>query len=300
MPMSRGAFPVIVARAGLKRAYFLEYMQHKLLYPTVFNMHDSTRGYEDFVKVSGLGRMAQMGEGESIFYDRAVEGSRISAGHAMFGLGFQVSRVLMDDEQYGIMTRMSQALARSVQHEQEVRAWEVFNDAQAGSTFTGFDSKALLHNSHTLLNSTSTQDNRIQADLSVSALEAAVDLFATVVDESNLNIAINPRILVIPAQNRWLASTLVDSEFDPESANNAINPIRDVGLSWFATPFITDTDSWFILADKGEHDLGFYWRLKPETDDTTDFDTKTLKFSSIMRLLIHWNDFRGVVGSMGV
>ncbi|KKK66637.1 hypothetical protein LCGC14_2962090, partial [marine sediment metagenome] len=295
MPMSRGAFPVIVARAGLKRAYFMEYMQHKLLYPTVFNMHDSTRGYEDFVKVSGFGRMAQMGEGESIFYDRAVEGTRISAGHAMFGLGYQVSRVLMDDEQYSIMSRMSQALARSVQYEQEVRAWAVFNDAQAGSTFTGFDSNPLLHNSHTLLNSTSTQDNRIQADLSVSALEAAVDLFATVVDESALNIAIDPKVLVVPAQNRWLASTLLESEFSPEDANNSINPLRDVGLSWFASPFITDTDSWFVLADKGDHDLGFYWRLKPETDDTEDFDTKGLKFSSIQRFLIHWNDFRGVV-----
>ncbi len=300
MPMSRGAFPVITARAGLKRAYFMEYAQHKLLYPTVFNIHDSTRGYEDFVKVSGFGRMAQMGEGESIFFDRAVEGSRISAGHAMFGLGYQVSRVLMDDEQYSIMSRMSQALARSVQYEQEVRAWAVFNGAGSTTTFSGFDSKALLHNSHTLLNSTSTQDNRIQADLSVSSLEAAVDLFATVLDDSAMNIAIDPKALVVPAQNRWLASTLLESEYSPEDANNAINPLRDVGLSWFATPFITDTDSWFILADKGDHDLNFYWRLKPETEDTTDFDTKTLKFSSICRFLVHWNEFRGVVGSMGI
>ena len=300
MPMQRGAFPVITARAGLKRAYFLEYSQHKMLYPTVFNMEDSTRGYEDFVKISGLGRMAQMGEGESIFYDQAIEGTRISVGHAMFGLGFQVSRVLMDDEQYSIMSRMSQALARSVQYEQEVRAWALFNDAQAGATFTGFDSLALLNNAHTLLNSNSTVDNRIQADLSVSALEAAVDLFATVVDESNLNLAINPKVLVVPAQNRWLASTLLESEYDPESANNAINPLRDVGLGWFATPFITDTDSWFVLADKGDHDLNFYWRLKPETEDTTDFDTKTLKFSSIQRFAVLFNEFRGVVGSMGV
>ncbi len=300
MPMSRGAFPVITARAGLTRAYFAEYVQHKQLYPTIFNMHDSTRGYEDFVKVSTLGRMAQMGENESIFYDRAVEGSRISAGHAMFGLGFQVSRVLMDDEMYGIMSRMSQALARSVQYEQEVRAWAVFNDAQAASTFTGFDGLGLLHNSHTLLNSTSTQDNRIQADLSVSAMEAAVDLFATVKDDSDMNVAIDPKALVVPAQNRWLASTLLESEYNPEDANNAINPLRDVGLSWFASPFITDTDSWFVLGDKGDHDLGFYWRLKPETDDTVDFDTKGLKFSSIQRFLVHWNEFRGVVGSMGI
>ncbi len=300
MPMSRGAFPVTTTRAGLKKVYFMEYMQHRELYTALLNIETSNRGFEDFVKISGLGRMAQLGENESVFYDRAVEGTRVSVGHVMFGLGFQVSRVLWDDEQYGIMKRMSEALARSTRYEQEVRAFELFNDAQAGNTFTGFDALALLSNSHTLLNSTATQDNRIQADLSVSSLEAAIDLFATVVDESNLNIAIEPRVLAVPSQNRWLASTLLESEYDPESANNAKNPLRDVGLSWFASPFITDVDSWFVLSDKRDHDLSFYWRLRPEVDDTEDFDTKGLKFSSIQRFSVLFNEFRGVVGSMGV
>jgi len=298
--MNRGAFPVLTTRAGLKKVYFMEYAAHQELWSKLLSTETSSRGFEDYVKVSGLGRMTQLGESEGIFYDRAVEGTRITRGHAMFGLGFQISRVMFDDDQYGIMKRMSEALARSVKYEQEVRAFAVFNDAQSGSTFTGFDALALLHNSHTLTNSASTVDNRIQADLSVSSLEAAIDLFATVTDESNMEIAVNPRVLAVPAQNRWLAAQLLDSQFDPESANNATNPLHDVGLSWFASPFITDTDSWFVLADKGQHDLHFTWRLKPETDSDEDFDTKGLKFSAIQRFSVGWQDFRGVVGSMGV
>ncbi len=297
---TRGAFPVLNTRAGLKKVYFLQYGQLREMFSAVFNLSDSSRGFEDFLPVSGLGRMSVIDENSSIPYDQSVEGSRVTVAHTMYGQGFQVSRVNWDDEQYGIMKRMSEALARSVRYEQEVRFFEIFNDAQAGSTFTGFDGNALLHNSHTLLNSASTMDNRMQADLSVSSLEAAVDLFATGVDESNMNIAVNPEVLVVPAQNRWLASKLLESEFDPESANNTVNALRDVGLSWFASPFITDTDSWFILSGKSDHDLSFYWRLKPETDDTEDFDTKGLKFSAIQRFLVAWNEFRGVVGSMGV
>jgi len=218
----------------------------------------------------------------------------------MYGLGFQISRLLWDDDQYGIMERMSEALARSVRYEQEVQAWALFNDADAGSTFTGFDALPLIDESHTLLNSASTFDNRLAADLSASSLEAAIDMFATAVDDSNMNISIEPRVLVVPSQNRWLAATLLESEYDPDTGNNAINPLRDVGLSWFATPFITDTDSFFVLSDKSNHDLNFYWRLKPETDDTEDFDSKGLKFSSIQRFMIHFNEWRGVVGSMGV
>jgi phage major head subunit gpT-like protein len=298
--MYRGAFPVITTRAGLKKVYFQEYGELPNLFEKIFNIESSTRGYEDFLKISGFGRMAQMAEGESVFYDRAVEGSRITAGHAMFGLGFQVSRLLWDDDMYGIMTKMSQALARSVRYEQEVRAWALINDAASGSTFTGFDSLALAHNTHTLLNSTGTFDNYLVADLSVSSLEAAVDMYATLVDDSNMYIPGEPEVLLVPSQNRWTASQLLESEYDPESANNAKNPLRDVGLSWFAVPFITDTDSWVLLSSKQYHDLSFYWRMKPETDDTEDFDTKGLKFSTVQRFLVHFNEWRGVVYSAGV
>lgn len=298
--MYRGAFPVTTTRAGLRKVYFEEYAAQRELYSQIYNIESSSgRGYEDFVKISGLGRMAQMGEGESVFYDRAVEGSRISVGYAMFGLGFQISRLLFDDEMYGVMKKMSQALARSTKYEQEIRAWALFADADAGATFTGFDALPLIDESHTLLNSTSTFDNRLTADLAASSLESAIDIFATVVDDSNMELAVEPRVLLVAAQGRWTAAKLLESAFSPEDANNAVNPLRDVGLSWFASPYLTDTDSWFVLADKGQHDLGFYWRLKPETDDTEDFDSKGLKFSAIQRFLVHFNEWRGIVGSMG-
>jgi phage major head subunit gpT-like protein len=217
--MFRGAFPVITTRAGLNMVYFQQYAQHRELYTSVFNMKTSTRGFEDFVKLSGLGRMRTMGEGETLTYDEAVEGSRVTAAHTLYGLGFQVSRLLWDDDQYGIMERMSEALARSVRYEQEVQAFALINDADAGATFTGFDSLPLIDDSHVLLNSSSTNDNRLAADLSASSLESCIDLFAAAVDESNMNVSIEPRMLLVPSQNRWLAATLLESEYDPESAS---------------------------------------------------------------------------------
>ena len=297
--MTRGAFPVLNTRAGLKKVYFIQYGQLREMFSAVFNLSDSSRGFEDFLPVSGLGRMSVVNENSSIPYDQAVEGSRRTVAHTMYGQGFQVSRVNWDDEQYGIMKRMTEALARSVRYEQEVQAWALFNDADAGTDFTGFDGLPLIDDSHTLLNSASTWDNRLTADLAVSSLQAAVDLFATSVDESNLNIALEPSLLVVPSQNRWLAAELTESKFDPESAENRINALSDIGISWFATPFITDTDSFFLLSEKSNHDLMFIWRLRPETDDTVDFDTKALKFSAIQRFSVNFNDPHGVVGSMG-
>ena len=299
--MVRGTLPVQTTRAGIKKVYFNELSQLPTLYDKVANVSTSDRGFEDYIKTSGFGRMSVIDEGESVPYDDIVEGSRVVVAHTMYALGYQVSRLLFDDELYGTVKRMTEALARSVRYEQEVQFWALFNDADAGASFTGFDGLPLIDESHTLLKASATTfDNRLAADLSASSLQSAVDIFATMVDDSNMNVALEPRMLVVPAQNRWTAAKLIESQYDPESAENAINPLADVGLSWFATPFITDTDSFFLLSDKSNHDLKFVWRLKPETEDTTDFDTKSLKFSVIQRFSINFNEWRGVVGSMGV
>ena len=98
--MSRGAFPVLNTRAGLKKVYFLQYGLLREMFSAVFNLSDSDRGFEDFLPVSGLGRMSVVNENSSIPYDQAVEGSRVTVAHTMYGQGFQVSRVNWDDEQY--------------------------------------------------------------------------------------------------------------------------------------------------------------------------------------------------------
>jgi len=299
--MTRGLFDVQTTRAGLKKVYFMELSQLRELYPVVFNISSSDRGFEDYIKTSGLGRMSVLQENENIPYDDAVEGDRVTVAHTYYGLGYQASRFLFDDAMYPTVKKMTEALARSVRYEQEVQAWALINDADAGATFTGFDGLPLIDDAHTLLKETGTTfDNRLAADLSASSLQSAIDIFATQVDDSNFNVALEPRLLLVPAQNRWTAATLTESAFDPEAANNAINPLKDVGLSWFAAPFITDTDSFFVLSEKSMHDLMFIWRLRPETEDEVDFDTKALKFSAIQRFSVHFNEFRGVVGSMGV
>lgn len=297
--MTRGQFPVITTRAGIKKIYFNEYAALRELFPTVFNVTTSNRGFEDFLKVSGLGRMQQIDENDSIVYDSAVEGTRVLAIPKMYALGFQVSRVLVDDELYNIIGQMTKALARSVRYEQEVQAWGLINDSFAGATYTGFDGFPLCYDSHTFLKASGTWDNELAADLGVSSLEAAIDMFATSVDDQNMNITIEPRMLLVPAQGRWLASKLVESPFSPEDDKNAKNPLVDVGLTWFASPFITDTDAFWVFAGKSDHDLQFIWRMKPETEDTVDFDTKALKFSVIQRFVPHFNEPRGVVGSPG-
>ena len=67
--MVRGTLPVQTTRAGIKKVYFNELSQLPTLYDKVANVSTSDRGFEDYIKSSGFGRMSVIEEGESIPYD---------------------------------------------------------------------------------------------------------------------------------------------------------------------------------------------------------------------------------------
>jgi hypothetical protein len=69
------------------------------------------------------------------------------------------------------------------------------------------------------------------------------------------------------------------------------------GLTYLVNPFITDTDSWFLLAD--QHELMFNWRVRPNFFRGNDVDTQDAKFIGRMRYSLGASDWRGVTGSAG-
>src|SRR4030066_428673 len=47
----------------------------------------------------------------------------------------------------------------------------------------------------------------------------------------------------------------------------------DEDLSFMVSHYLTDSDSWFLIADKGVHGLNFFWREKATFKESDDFDT---------------------------
>ena len=64
--------------------------------------------------------------------------------------------------------------------------------------------------------------------------------------------------------------------------------------------YLTDTDAWFMLAEKSDHFLLLYDREPFWTDYEYDFDTKDYKISGMYAQSSGWADPRGVFGSPGV
>lgn len=267
----------------------------------VFNIESSSQAYEIDSEITGLGQFVKKTEGAAISYDDPLHGRRKTYTHETFGLGYRVTKELYEDDLYGIIKKMPQALSRSARQTQEVQAWNVFNYA-FNSAYTGIDGVQLVSTAHkNVTGAGGPYTNRLStdADLSVTSLQSACQILEETTDDRDLNLMIKPKILLIGPGQKWMARELLNSEKKPHTADNEINALSDEGLKYMVCHYLTDSNAWFLLSDKADHYLKFYWRQKIQFDNDDDFDTGDAKFKSTMRFSVGFSGWRGVVGTSG-
>ena len=302
MPTTTGQFSQLLA-PGLRKIFFQHLKERPPQYSAVFNMHTSARAYEEDLEIAGLGTMPAKPEGNSITYQDPVLGGKKRYTHVSFGLGFRVTVEMYEDDLYGPMKRMTRELAKAGRNVREVRSFNVLNNAF--TTEFGFPklgvNEALISTAHTLIGG-GTLANRasVDADLGVASLEAAILLFDNLTDENGIPIVVKPKWLIVPPALKQIAREILGSEFRPYTADNTVNAvIQNDSMQDMVVNYLTDADSWYLLADKGEQDLNFFERASVRFQSGDDFDTGDAKFKAFQRFSVGAGEWRGIFGSLG-
>ncbi|KKK75750.1 hypothetical protein LCGC14_2870610, partial [marine sediment metagenome] len=148
MAATRGGFAQLLA-PGLYSVIYEDLELHPEEYSQLFNVYPSTRAYEEDQLVAGLGAVPKKPEGDVILMDEPIQGGSLRYTHESFGLGFQVTREMWDDDQYGIMRRVSQDFAGSIRQTVESTYAGVLNNSFG--TQTSIDGVSLINTAHPLL-----------------------------------------------------------------------------------------------------------------------------------------------------
>lgn len=288
---------------GLRKVVFENYTYQPEQFSVVLNVMGTDVQFLDDYNMGGFGSVPTKAEGAAIIYDDPVPGGQVRFVWTAYGKGFRVTHEAMVDERYGQMNRMAQAMGRAFKNRAEIVGASLFNTAFTAGV-SGFPdpsgtAKALCATDHGLLRGgTSRNRPTTGVDLSVGSLQDAMVDFERFVDESGVPIIKKPATLVIAPENIPLAAEIFGSNLKPFTADNEINILQG-WLKIHVSHYLTDTNSFFILADKSEHDLQLFWRERFVTDDADDFDTGDGKMKGYMRLGVGYGDFRGVWGSPG-
>lgn len=271
-------------------------------YQSVFNSPDMGWNPITDQQISGLGTAQSMPEGDRFTIDRPILGGTRAYEAVPFGLGFEVTYAMWEDEQYGVMNEESKLLARASRNRMEVEAWSVLNNAfSSAGNGAGFDGLALCSTSHTRLDGGAVQANRPSVDvgLSQTGLQAMFLRYEGMVDHRGLPRLMNPSMLVIPPALKFTARELLGSTQKPYTTDNEINPLMDEDLYYMVSHYLTSSTAWFALAAKGVHDLNFFVRSQPIFDSFDDPNTKNAVFTVWQRHIPGFGEWQGADGTTG-
>jgi phage major head subunit gpT-like protein len=302
MPVVRGQHAENLA-PGLNFRTFNAYREKPEIFPSIVNVRPSSRAYEEDFALGGFGPLAEKGELESIILDEPVKLGGVRFIHKTFALGFVISEEMREDDQYNLAGDLAQNLGKSSRYTAELYGHDVYNNAFTTTKYAGRDGKALIATDHPVVGTGGVAANRPAADvdLSQTALEAAWGNYQLQVDDRGMPIDIMPERLLVHPSNVLFARRLLESAGSLAANENAgvINPIQGM-VRIVSSPYLTDTDAWFLLGPPSEIDVRFYWRKRPDTMTWDDNDVGATIHKISQRHSVGFGDWRGTYGSTGV
>lgn len=298
MTMFRGAFSNLLA-PGYRKVVFESYKEKPLEANRLVNMGRSGRAYEEDFNIAGFGTLVEKVEGSKVTYQDILQLNPKRYVFTTYALGFRITQEMLEDDLYGVFgNKLARALGRSARNNFEVIAMSPFNNA-FNTAVNGFvTGESLISTTHALGRG-GTASNRPAADVDFSlvALQAAIEHFHNLVDESGLPMMLTPKWLVHGVGNHWTVNQVLKSQFLPGGSQNDINQVAQEGIQPFLSHYLTDADSWFLLAD--DHDINYFERVPPTFSNTDDFDTGDAKYKLRRRAGAGFGGWRGIYGSSG-
>lgn len=296
MTMVRGAFSHLIA-PGFRKVVFETYKERPTEGDKIVNMEKSRRAYEEDFPIAGFGTLLEKQEGGPFAYQDAIQGLVKRYIWTTYALGFRITQEMMEDDLYGVMgNKMSKALGRSARNNFEIVTHAPYNSA-FDNTVNGFEVGKALCDTHTTLRGAVISNTAGAVDISLLALQAAVEHYHSLIDEAGLPIVFIPKYVLHNPGDHWIVSQLLKSAGLPGGNQNDINQLAREGMQPLLDHYLTDPDAWYILAD--EHDVNYFDRRQVTFTNSDDFDTGDAKFKLTRRNGSGFSDWRGIYGGQG-
>ena len=290
---------------GLNALFGLEYKRYGEEHKELYETETSERSFEEETKLSGFSAAPVKNEGSAIAYDNAQEAFTARYNHQTIALGFSLTEEAVEDNLYDTLSaRYTKALARAMAYTKQVKAAAVLNNGFTNSAqYYGGDGVPLFSTSHpTVGGGVNSNTQATPTDLNETALENAVIQIAAWTDERGLLIAAQPRKLVVPPGNQFVATRLLETELRVSTADNDINALKNNGSipeGYTINHYLTDPDAYFLTTDV-PNGMKHFVRTPLSTSMDGDFDTGNVRYKARERYSFGWSDPLGMWGSQGV
>jgi len=284
---------------GFREIFDDVYKEMPQVFPSLFHVNTSDKQEEKDSGVSGFGLMQRTNEGEQVDYEDPVQMYDVRYTHLKYTKGFKVSEELYEDDLYNVMNKKPAALARSARRTAEYSAANVFNRA-FNTSYQGGDGSPLCSISRSRSDGGTSQSNASSTGLTLTEtnLETGRTAMREQLDDKGMRIQVMPTTILTSVDLEKDANIIINSKMRSGTADNDFNFYKGKFkvVSW---EYLTLNNTLWFLIDSRQHELNWFWRIKPEFKQDVAFDTGMALFKTRARFSNGFSDWRGVWGSKG-
>lgn len=277
-------------------------------------------------EIAGFGLPSEVIEGGVVPYDVPSEGFEKTYFFHEYGLGYVVSELMLEDEQFDRIKQMPQALAKSIMVFKNFDCIDLLNNGELTTNKYLVKDGGALFATHTLLDkrfgdaTTITNQTAVDTALSETSLEAGFQYFDDMIDENGYPYQMTPNKLIVASGDRRVAHVLLTQMYGgsvsqsagllghwgstaPTSGNtpgstnlNIVNPENGGVAAWdIMVSRYLDSNRWFLQAP--EHELQIMWKRAPKQESWYDKKTHNTIYQTRMRYSVFGEDYRGIYGN---
>ena len=284
---------------GFRKIFDDKYTEVPGVMDKIFHVNTSEKDTEKDSAITGFGYPVLTSEASTVDYEDPIQMYDVTYTHVKYTKGFKVSKEMVEDDLYNIIKKKPAALGKSFRRWQERSAAQVFNRA-FNSSFLGGDSEELVSTSHDRADGGTAQSNASSSGITLTEanLETAIIAFRGQLDDKGMRIDVFPNTLLVPIDLRKTARLLIETPSRPGTADNDVNIYHNEFkvIDWIYMD--RNTTHWFLI-DTSEHELNWFWRIRPEFKNDESFDTDIALYKARARWSNGWSDWRGIWGSQG-
>jgi len=301
--ISSGLIPRAM-QSGINKIFETGTKEWAPIYPKLFSVSSSTKGYEIDLHMEGFGLATEKKEGDDITFDTRRQGFSPKYIHTAYAKGFIFTREANDDKQYDLGFKGARSLQRAMQVTKEVRAHVLYNTAfSTSSAMNGGDGVAMVSTAHINGPSGGTYSNRlaVDADFSEASLEDMLKLIMRAKDDRGLPIRLMAKRLISHTDQVLDFERVLKSNLRSGTAENDLNAVKALNSipDYVVSPYLdANTKSWFILTD-AEEGMKFFDRVGIQYEEDTSFTSGDYRHKAYMRFSSGYSNPRGVYGSQG-
>ena len=203
----------------------------------------------------------------------------------------------LEDEQYGQIPLRARSMGATFARYLDELAFTQLDNSFDATNYPCYDEHAAVDTTHSERDS-GTQSNLGGVALSGAGVTAGIAAMRIVKDDAGKYLNIWPDTLVVHPDEEGTAIEIVNSNKDPDNANNPVNVNRG-RFQIVVSPHIT-SGRWFLLATKGVlKPLLLQERIaaKVEVDETRRFMEDVIYYGVRWRGATAHADWRGLYGS---